>query len=126
MDETKKMIVSNSSMMPWEEVFNEKVGRSMLRKMLVQDPDTGMEIRIARYPAGWTTTWHFHHCSHGMYVIEGTLKTHDGCYGPGTMVWFPEGSLMEHGATTETDVTVMFITNKKFDIQFVNKDEVRA
>jgi len=120
--EVKKMTVIDSNIMPWEESFNPKVGRNMHQKMLVQDPDTGMMIRLSRYPAGWTTPWHVHHCSHGMYVIEGTLNTHDGSYGPGTLVWFPEGSLAEHGATAVTDVTVMFITNKAFDIQFVDKD----
>lgn len=118
--EPKKITISDTNKMPWEECFNEKIGRNMYRKMLVQDPDTGMEIRITRYPAGWTTPRHIHHCSHGMYVIEGTLKTHEGCYSPGTMVWFPEGVPAEHGATAEADVTVMFVTNKRFDIQFVN------
>jgi len=126
MDETKKMIVVDSSRMPWEHIFNEKAGLTMLRKYLVQDPDTGMNISLRRFPAGYMTTWHYHHCAHGMYVIEGTLKTHDGCFGPGTMVWFPEGCLMEHGATAETDLTCMFITNKTFDIHFVEKDEARA
>lgn len=119
-----EMRIVDSNVMPWEECYNEKIGRNMHQKMLVQDPDTGMMIRITRYPAGWTTPWHLHHCSHGMYVMEGLLKTHDGCYGPGTLAWFPEGSLAEHGATAETDVTVMFITNKKFDIQFANKNNM--
>ena len=49
-----------------------------------------------------------------MYVLEGTLVTHEGRYGPGSFVWFPEGLTMEHGATVEGDVTVLFITNKRF------------
>ena len=53
-----------------------------------------------------------------MYVLEGTLVTHDGQYGPGHFVWFPEGSVMEHGATAEQDVTVLFITNKPFEIHY--------
>ena len=27
-------------------------------------------------------------------------------FGPGTFVWFPEGLVMEHGASTDGDVTV--------------------
>jgi len=42
-----------------------------------------------------------------------------GNVGPGGFVWFPEGTLMQHGATAEEDVVVLFITNKKFDIHFV-------
>ena len=53
-----------------------------------------------------------------MYVLEGTLVTHEGDYGPGSFVWFPEGPEMQHGATAEEPVTVLFITNKPFDIHY--------
>jgi quercetin dioxygenase-like cupin family protein len=119
--ETKKMIHVNSNDMPWEERPNASLGKSYYRKMLVVDPDTGMRVNLARYPAGFVTPWHTHPCAHGMYVLEGTLKTHEGSFGPGSMVWFPEGTLAEHGATAETDVLVMFITNKKFEIHYVDK-----
>ncbi|MBL8219091.1 MAG: hypothetical protein JNL62_07670, partial [Bryobacterales bacterium] len=42
-----------------------------------------------------------------------------GSYGPGHFVWFPEGETMEHGATAEQDVVVLFITNKPFEIHYV-------
>jgi quercetin dioxygenase-like cupin family protein len=104
--------------MPWEERFNETLGKTIQRKELVKDPDTGMEIRLVRYSAGVTNTWHTHPCAHGLYVLEGTLVTHDGSYGPGTFAWFPEGLVMEHGATADEDVTVLFITNKPFEIYY--------
>ena len=103
---------------PWEERFNEKIGKSLFRKDLYTDPETGGEIRLVRYPAGIINPRHTHPCAHGMYVLEGTLATHDGEYGPGYFVWFPEGSVMEHGATAEQDVTVLFITNKRFEIYY--------
>jgi hypothetical protein len=31
---------------------------------------------------------------------------------------FPKVAVMEHGATAEGDVTVLFITNKKFEIDY--------
>jgi hypothetical protein len=34
-------------------------------------------------------------------------------------VWFPEGEMMEHGASADADVTVMFTTNKQFRIDYV-------
>jgi hypothetical protein len=55
-----------------------------------------------------------------LYVLEGALVTHRGRFGPGTFVWFPEGEVMEHGATNESDVTVLFITNKRFRIDYVD------
>ncbi|MBK5294767.1 MAG: cupin domain-containing protein [Acidobacteriia bacterium] len=103
----------------WEERFNEHLGRTLYRKNLITDPDTGMEVRLVRYPAGVINTMHTHPCAHGMYVLEGTLVTNHGHFGAGSFVWFPEGMRMEHGATAETDVTVVFITNKPFEIHYL-------
>ena len=105
----------------WEERFNERLGRSLFRKNLHTDPTTGAEIRLVRYPSGVINPLHTHPCGHGMYVLEGTLVTHKGAFGPGSFVWFPEGEAMEHGAGTDGDVTVLFITNKSFRIDYVEK-----
>ena len=86
-------------------------GRSIARTCL-PIAETGMEIRLVRYPAGVINPPHTHPCGHGMYVLEGTLVTHRGSFGPGSFVWFPEGEVMEHGASADGDVTVVFITNK--------------
>jgi quercetin dioxygenase-like cupin family protein len=105
--------------MPWEERFNDKIGRALFRKELFSDPETGMMVRLVRYPAGVINPRHTHPCGHGMYVLEGRLVTHKGSYGPGSFVWFPEGEVMEHGASAEGDCTVVFITNKSFRIDYV-------
>ena len=120
---TPDIIAIDTTRMPWEERYQAALGKSNFRKLLLQDPDTGMEIRLLRYPAGFTATWHTHPCAHGMYVLEGTLVTHKGNFGPGGFVWFPEGMLMQHGATAESDVVMLFITNKKFAIHFVEKTQ---
>jgi len=117
----QEMLAIDTTAMPWEARPNEKVGRTMHRKLLVQDPDTGMEVRMVRYPAGYVTPWHTHPCAHGMYVLEGTLLTDKGRHGPGSFLWFPEGTAAEHGATPEAAVVALFITNKKFAIQYVDK-----
>jgi quercetin dioxygenase-like cupin family protein len=106
--------------LPWEPRHNEKLNKLMFRKELHIDPDTGQEIRIVKYPAGFVNPNHTHPCGHGLYVLEGNLVTHKGTFGPGTFVWFPEGEVMEHGATPDADVTVLFITNKPFRIDYVD------
>ncbi len=116
---SRGLIAIDTNALPWEERFNEKLGRALYRKNLVTDPDTGMEVRLVRYPAGVINVSHTHPCAHGMYVLEGTLVTHAGRYGPGAFVWFPEGMVMEHGASADGDVTVLFITNKPFEIHYV-------
>jgi quercetin dioxygenase-like cupin family protein len=113
-----EIVSIDSSAMPWEARFNEPTGKTLYRKELFQDPDTGMQVRMVRYPAGFMNPWHTHPCAHGMYVLEGTLVTHEGRYGPGNFVWFAEGPAMQHGATAEEDVTVLFITNKQFEIHY--------
>ena len=92
-------------------------------KAFISDPDTGMSVQMIKYEAGFTNPWHRHNCAHGIYVLEGTLKTHAGTFGPGNFIWFPEGMLMEHGATEDGDVTTLFITNKPFDIRYAFEDE---
>jgi quercetin dioxygenase-like cupin family protein len=109
----------DTSEQPWEERFNERIGRPLFRKDLYTDPDTGAEVRLVRYPAGVINPRHTHPCGHGMYVLDGTLVTHRGAFKPGTFVWFPEGEAMEHGASADGDVTVLFVTNKRFRIDYV-------
>jgi quercetin dioxygenase-like cupin family protein len=113
-----QLIGIDSNAMPWEERFNEKLGRALYRKNLVTDSETGMEVRLVRYPRGVINVRHTHPCAHGMYVLEGILVANGGRYGPGSFVWFPEGLEMEHGATPEVDVVVLFITNKPFEIHY--------
>lgn len=114
------LIAINANEMPWEERFNEWIGKSLFRKNLYTDQETGMEIRLVKYPAGIINPAHTHPCGHGMYVLEGTLVTHAGFFPPGSFVWFPEGETMEHGASADGDVVVVFITNKPFRIDYVD------
>lgn len=116
-----KLIAIDAPSRPWEEHFNERIGRALFRKELFTDPETGALIRLVRYPAGVINPRHTHPCGHGMYVLEGNLVTHAGTFGPGTFVWFPEGEVMEHGASAEGDVTVLFVTNKAFRIDYVDE-----
>ncbi|KAK5173348.1 uncharacterized protein LTR77_002029 [Saxophila tyrrhenica] len=91
-------------------------------KALHNDAETGMMVLKMTYRAGFTNPWHSHLCGHGFYVLDGVLDTHQGRYGAGSWVWFPEGGTMYHGATADEDVTFLFITNKKFSIHFVGDE----
>ena len=104
---------------PWERRDLAEIGASFFVKPLIVDGETGMRVTKICYKAGFTNTSHWHNCAHGMYVLEGTLVTHAGSYGPGNFVWFPEGEVMEHGASPAGDCTVVFITNKAFRIDYV-------
>lgn len=118
---TREFLAVDSGKLPWEERPIEHIGLSVFRKELFSDPETGMLVRLVRYPAGTINPAHTHPCGHGMYVLEGTLVTHKGEYGPGSFVWFPEGEVMEHGASAGGEVVVVFITNKPFRIDYVGR-----
>ena len=105
----------------WDLSHNPKLGIDLGRLMLRKDPDSRAEIRMIRYPKGVLNPEHTHPCGHGIFVLEGKLQTHNGTYGPGTWVWFPQGETMEQGATDEGDMVGIFITDGAFEIHY--KDE---
>jgi len=92
-------------------------------KTMIKDGETGMVVNMSRYPKGFWKPYHRHTCSHGIFVISGKLKTDDGVYGPGSFVWHPAGYKCGHGATDEEDCTFLFVANKPFDIEFLEKEE---
>jgi len=79
----------DSNAMPWGELYIEQLKLGVPLKAFVSDPDTGMSVQMIRYAAGFTNPWHRHNCAHGIYVLDGTLRTHAGTFGPGSFVWFP-------------------------------------
>ena len=105
--------------MAWIEKPNEKAGKSLFKKDLINDAETGVKINITKYPAGFINPKHDHPCAHGMYVLKGILHTSHGDFSPNSFVWFPEGEAMWHGATENQDVEVVFITNKRFEINYL-------
>jgi quercetin dioxygenase-like cupin family protein len=111
-------IAIDAQQSPWIGRYNEHAGGTILNKDLISDPETGVSVRLVRYPRGLINPWHTHPCGHGMYVLEGVLVTNHGKFGPGSFVWFPEGEAMFHGASADGDVTVVFITNKPFEIHY--------
>jgi quercetin dioxygenase-like cupin family protein len=120
---TSQFLAIDATGLPWEERYNDAIGKAIFRKELFSDPDSGMLVRLVRYPAGVINPAHTHPCGHGMYVLEGTLVTHKGTFGPGCFVWFPEGEVMEHGASPDGDVVAVFITNKPFRIDYVPRPD---
>jgi quercetin dioxygenase-like cupin family protein len=86
---------------------------------LLQDAETGMVAIMVHYPAGSVTPLHVHPCGHGLLVIAGHLETQDGTFGPGDLVWYPEGSIGTHGAGPDGPVTALLFTNKAFGIRYI-------
>jgi quercetin dioxygenase-like cupin family protein len=107
--------------LPWEVRTNPHLPAPIFRKVLHTDAETGVFFQLVRYPSGVVNPNHTHPCAHAMFVLEGTLVTHRGEFGPGSFVWFPEAEVMSHGATADSDVTVLLVSNKSFSIHYVEQ-----
>lgn len=112
--------VVDTNRIPWERLDVPELNAVIPQKICVVDGDTGMAVIKIRYQAGFTNVSHWHNCAHGTYVLDGILVTSAGSFGPGSFVWFPEGTTMSHGAQADNDVTFLFITNKPFDIHYTH------
>src|SRR5206468_5012198 len=80
-------------------------------KPIFEDPATGTEFKLVRYPAGEINPDHSHDVPHGMYVLQGQLVTHKGNFPAGSFVWFPRNEVMRHGAGPDADVLVLFFSD---------------
>jgi anti-sigma factor ChrR (cupin superfamily) len=120
-DEPVTLTVVDTSTAQWEKFPIPEINAELDMLPLITDPDTGMQVMKIVYRAGFANPWHTHPCAHGIYVLEGTLSTHQGDYPPGSFVWFPEGGIMHHGATADADCSFLFITNKPFGIHYADR-----
>ncbi|MBB5498672.1 cupin domain-containing protein [Paraburkholderia sp. MM5384-R2] len=112
--------VVDRNTIPRDVVDVPELNAQILQKLCVIDDDTGVTVTKICYKAGFTNVSHWHNCAHGMYVLDGMLVTSAGSFGPGSFVWLPEGTTMEHGAQQDNDVTCLFITNKPFDNHYTH------
>ena len=111
-------IVTNIMTAPWIHKPDNPTG-ALSKQMLGENPANGMHFAHTIYEPGTYAPKHRHSCGHGIYVLGGLLKTDTGIYGPGTFIWYPAGDVMEHGATPELPVEVLFFTDGPFDIEFL-------
>lgn len=111
--------IIDTGALDWVSVFTPELGASYDIKPFMEDAETGVLVARVKYPAGFINKRHNHPCAHGMLVLKGKLRTSEGNYGPGTFLWFPEGTEMWHGASEDEDVEMLFVTNKKFSINYL-------
>ena len=112
--------------MEWLPVYDDHAHKFLYDKRMIAAEDEGVIVNFTRYEKGYMKPAHTHTCSHGMYVIKGTLRTDEGDFGPGTFVWHTAGCLCTHGATENEDVEFLFIANKEFDIHYLSDSEVES
>lgn len=85
-------------------------------KLLYQDPASGAEHYLVRYPAGMTAQRHTHAAAHTIIVLEGKMEANGTILGPGSYCHFPAGSVMHHGPAGDQDCLFITMFHGPFDV----------
>ena len=115
----KRPIYFDTRKLPWQTCTDKHLNADFLDMKLILDRETGLTINLSVYPKGYYKPKHIHDNAHGIFVLKGTLKTDDGEYGPGTFVWYPEGTVMSHGATEREDCTFLYIQDRAGKLHYL-------
>jgi quercetin dioxygenase-like cupin family protein len=81
-----------------------------------EDPVSGEEHYLVRYPPGVKGRLHRHSAAHTIVVLEGRLDANGQLVGPGSYAHFPGGEPMRHQAAEEGCLFVL-IFHGPFDVE---------
>ncbi len=91
-------------------------------RLLYEDPSTGAEHYVARYPPGLKALPHRHSAAHTIIVLDGQMAVNDTVVGTGAYCHFPAGEVMFHGPGGNEGCTFIIIFHGPFDVELVAED----
>lgn len=103
-------------------VYDREIGL----RLLYEDPESGAEHYLVRYPAGLKARLHRHSAAQTIVVLEGRLAVNDEVIGPGAYCHFPAGETMFHAATVEEPCLFVTIFHGPFDVEPVGGEAAAA
>jgi len=86
-------------------------------RLLFEDPGSGVEHYLIRYPAGLQTCLHQHSSAHTVVVLEGRLEVNGRVVSPGTYCHFPAGEVMRHAPADGESCLLLFIFDGPVDVE---------
>jgi quercetin dioxygenase-like cupin family protein len=86
-------------------------------RTLYEDPDSGAEHYLIRYPRGLKTRLHQHTAAHTILVLEGRLQVNDKVIGSGSYCHFPAGEAMRHAPEGDDSCLFVIIFDGRVDAQ---------
>jgi quercetin dioxygenase-like cupin family protein len=90
-------------------------------RLLYEDPQSGAEHYLIRYPAGLKAQFHRHTAAHTIFVIEGRLAVNDQVVGPGAYCHFPPGETMFHAPAGDEGCLFINIFHGPSDVEPVDQ-----
>lgn len=85
-------------------------------RLLYQDPASGAEHYVVRYPAGLVARRHRHTAAHTIVVLSGRLEANGYLVGPGAYCHFPAGQEMHHAPADREPCVFITIFHGPFDV----------
>lgn len=93
--------------------------REIFVHTLFEDPRSGAEHYLIRYPAGLKARLHTHTNSHTFVVLEGRLEVNGQVIGPQAYAHFPAGEAMVHVSAGGGSCLFVAIFDGPVDMQVV-------
>jgi quercetin dioxygenase-like cupin family protein len=91
-------------------------------QLLYQDPLSGGEHYVVRYPSGLKAVPHRHSSAHTIIVLEGRMAVNETVVGPGAYCHFPAGEAMFHAPEGDEGCLFLLIFHGPFDVEAVPQD----
>ncbi len=88
--------------------------------LLYEDPESGEEHYVVRYPSGVRGQAHRHSAAHTIVVIDGRLDVNGRIIGPGSYAHFPANSVMRHQAAGNEACHFVLVFHGPFDVTVVD------
>lgn len=89
-------------------------------RLLHQDPKSGAEHYLVRYPAALTAKRHRHTAAQTVVVLEGRLAANGTVLGPGSYCHFPAGESMDHAPADDQPCLFVTMFDGPFDVSLVD------
>ena len=86
-------------------------------RTLHEDPVSGEEHYLVRYPRGTRCRLHRHGAAHTLIVLEGSLEANGQVIGPGSYAHFPAGEAMRHQPAGDGPCLFVALFHGGFDVE---------
>ncbi len=110
------VIIEGLSSLALEASQPEIYDRSVGLRLLYQDPESGAEHYLVRYPAGLRARSHRHTAAHTIVVLEGRLLANSHVLGAGGYCHFPAGETMHHAPFGDDPCLFVTVFDGPFDV----------
>lgn len=94
--------------------------RPFFLRLLHEDPRTGAEHYLVRYPAELVAQRHRHTAAHTIVVLEGALEVNGRTVGPGSYCHFPAGEPMHHAPAAGQSCLFVIMFDGPFDVEVLS------